>query len=159
TEGPDYPLFDALCLRTNKGFVMPRLTCTSIDRPFSRRHFLAQLGAGFGQLALAALLAEEQAKAAVNAPANPLAVRPPHFAPRARRVIMLFMFGGPSHLDTFDPKPDLVRDHGRPLPPEMRPRVISFPQRMGGLMASPFAFRQQGQSGIWVSELFPHVAR
>jgi hypothetical protein len=72
---------------------------------------------------------------------------------------MLFMFGGPSHVDTFDPKPALHRDHGRPFPLEMRPRVISFPQRMGGLLATPFAFRQHGQSGIWVCELFPRVAR
>jgi hypothetical protein len=126
-----------------------------VDRPASRRQFLAQLGAGFGSLALAALLAEEQARAA----AHPLAVRPPHFTPRARRVIVLFMFGGPSHLDTFDEKPALARLHGKPLPDEFKPRLISFPQKMGGLMASPFAFRRHGASGLPVSELFPHVAR
>ena len=72
---------------------------------------------------------------------------------------MLFMFGGPSHLDTFDPKPLLARDSGRPLPPEKRPRVLSFPNRMGNLVGSPFEFRQHGESGLWISSLFPHLAQ
>ncbi len=120
----------------------------------SRRQWLSQLGAGFGTLALSAMLAEDSA--AAN---NPLAVRPPHAPPKAKRVIVLFMFGGPSHLDTFDPKPLLARDSGRPLPAEKRPRVLSFPNRMGNLVGSPFAFRQHGDSGIWLSSLFPHLAR
>jgi hypothetical protein len=70
---------------------------------------------------------------------------------------MLFMFGGPSHLDTFDPKPLLAGDHGKPLPFD-GPRITSFPERAGNLVGSPFQFRQHGQSGAWVSELFPHVA-
>ncbi|MFI5459652.1 MAG: DUF1501 domain-containing protein [Isosphaerales bacterium] len=112
------------------------------------------MGAGFGGLALSALLAEESAQAQ-----NQLAVRPAHFAPRVKRVIMLFMFGGPSHLDTFDPKPLLARDSGRALPLEKRPRVVSFPNRMGNLVGSAFEFRQQGESGLWISSLFPHLAR
>jgi len=124
------------------------------ERPLSRRQWLSRLGAGFGTLALSALLAEDSA--AAN---NPLAVRPPHAPPKAKRVIVLFMFGGPSHLDTFDPKPLLARDSGRPLPSEKRPRVLSFPNRMGNLVGSPFAFRQHGESGIWISSLFPHLAR
>ena len=124
------------------GYAVPR---------FGRREALRRMGAGFGSLALSALLAEEAAAA------GPLAVRPPHFAPRAKRVIMLFMFGGPSHIDTFDPKPILKRDSGKPLP-FAKPRIISFPRRAGNLIGSPFEFRRHGQSGAEVSELFPHVA-
>ncbi|MBL9125373.1 MAG: DUF1501 domain-containing protein, partial [Planctomycetaceae bacterium] len=97
------------------------------------------------------------ASAAESAPssANPLAARVPHFAPRAKRVIFLFMHGGPSQVDTFDYKPLLARDHGKPLPFD-KPRVVS--SETGNLLASPWKFRQHGQSGAWVSELFPHVA-
>ena len=108
------------------------------------------MGAGFGGVALAALLAEES-----SAAENPLAPRPTHFPPRVKRVIMLFMFGGPSHLDTFDPKPLLTRDSGRPLPSEKRPRVVSFPNRMGNLVGSAFEFQQHGESGLPISSLFP----
>jgi hypothetical protein len=111
------------------------------------------MGAGFGGLALAALLAEESAGAA-----NHLEPRPAHYAPRVKRVIMLFMFGGPSHLDTFDPKPVLARDSGRALPPEKLPRVVSFPNRMGSLVGSAFEFRQHGECGLWISSLFPQLA-
>ena len=118
----------------------------------SRRNWLKGLGAGFGSLALHGLLAEEaEAK-------DPLAVKSPHFAPRAKRVIMLFMFGGPSHMDSFDPKPQLTRDHGKPLPFN-KPRVLSFPERHGNLVASPFRFRRRGESGIAVSEILPNVGQ
>lgn len=130
-----------------------RSCCSNRERPLSRRQWLAQTGAGFGSLALAALLADESLAAS-----NPLAPRAPHFKAKVKRVIVLFMFGGPSHLDTFDPKPLLRRDSGRPLPPEKRPRVLSFPNRMGNLVGSPFEFRQHGESGIWISSLFPHLA-
>src|SRR5262249_58397080 len=66
---------------------------------------------------------------------------------------------GPQHLDSFDPKPWLARDTGRPLAPEQRPRVVSFPNRMGNLVGSPFSFRQHGESGLWISSLFPCLAR
>jgi hypothetical protein len=111
------------------------------------------MGAGFGGLALAALLAEES-----GAAENPLAPRAPHFPARVKRVIMLFMFGGPSHLDTFDPKPLLTRHSGRELPAEKRPRVVSFPNRMGSLVGSAFEFERHGQSGLPISSLFPHLA-
>jgi hypothetical protein len=133
--------------------MLPTCCCSQYDLPLSRRQWLAQAGAGFGSIAFSALLAE-----ASLAAANPLAPRAPHFAPRVKRVIMLFMFGGPSHLDTFDPKPLLARDSGKALPAEKRPRVVSFPNRMGNLVGSPFTFRQHGKSGIWVSSLFPHLA-
>ena len=120
-------------------------------RRWSRREALKQMGAGFGGLAMSALLADEAVAK------GPLAVREPHFAPRAKRVIMLFMFGGPSHIDTFDPKPILNRDSGKPLP-FAKPRIISFPRRGGDLIGSPFEFKRHGESGAEVSELFPHVA-
>src|SRR6185369_6277122 len=90
------------------------------------------------------------------AAANPLAPRLPHFATRAKRVIFLFMKGGPSHLDTFDPKPLLTRDDGKPVP-FAKPRVQFA--ATSNLLKSPWEFKQYGQSGIPVSSLFPHVAR
>ncbi len=133
-----------------------RTGTTGPTPPTSRRELLGQLGAGFGWLALAGL------EPAWTRPAlrrtgeeNPLAARPGHFPPRARRVIFLFMHGGPSQVDTFDYKPLLERDDGQPLP-FAKPR-IQF-ARTGNLMRSPWPFRQHGASGAWVSELFPHLA-
>src|SRR6516165_9526655 len=114
----------------------------------SRRDLLRRAGAGFGSLALTALLADES-RAAPSA-ADPPAPRPPHFAPQARRVIFLFMPGGPSQVDTFDPKPRLTRDNGKPSP-----KLYLGKQR--NLLASPWKFRKCGPSGLDVSELFPHV--
>ena len=119
----------------------------------TRREALQAAGLGFGSLALSALLADE-ARSAVRV--DPLAARQPHFEPAARRVIFLFMHGGPSQVDTFDYKPLLERDHGKPLP-FAKPRIVS--SETGNLLKSPWAFRQYGESGAWVSELFPHVAR
>jgi len=120
----------------------------------SRREMLRSTAVGFGDLALASLLAEETARA--QGSANPLAQRAPHHPPRACRVIFLFMKGGPSHVDTFDYKPLLQRDHGKPYP-FPRPRVTFA--STGLLLRSPWSFRQHGSSGSWVSTLFPHVAR
>src|SRR5262245_7504702 len=125
-----------------------------LRQPLTRRQMLGRFANGFGVVALAGLLADE-ARADAPRDANPLAVRPPHFPPRARRVIFLFMSGGPSHVDTFDPKPRLQRENGRPLPFPM-PRLERT--RTGNLLASPFRFRRHGQSGTEVSELFPNVA-
>ncbi len=120
----------------------------------SRRELLRRCAVGFGQLALADLLT---AAAQAEGPAGqPLAPRPPLFPARARRVIFLFMHGGPSHVDTFDDKPLLVRDSGRPLP-FAKPRV-QFAQT-GNLRRSAWAFHAHGQSGARISELFPRVAR
>jgi hypothetical protein len=107
---------------------------------------------GFGSLALASLLAES---AGSDAALDPLAAKRPHFAARAKRVIFLFMKGGPSHVDTFDPKPLLDRDDGKPLP-FAKPRVQFA--ATGNLLRSPWKFKQHGESGIWVSELFPRLA-
>ncbi len=121
---------------------------------FSRRQMLSRSAVGFGSLALASLLAEE-GMAAPNL-VDPLAAKVPHFPAKAKRIIFLFMKGGPSHLDTFDPKPLLDRDDGKPLP-FAKPRVQFAPT--GNLLKSPWKFQQHGQSGTWVSELFPHFSR
>jgi Protein of unknown function (DUF1501) len=114
----------------------------------SRRDLLRRAGAGFGSLALTALLADKGSAASPDA--NPLSPRPTHFPARAKRVIFLFMPGGPSQVDTFDPKPCLTRDHGKPSP-----KLYLGKQR--NLLASPWKFHKQGESGLEVSELFPHI--
>jgi hypothetical protein len=135
---------------------MTKLCCDVSAHLFSRRDWLRRSSAGFGYLALADLLHAESAPVEEPDPANPLAVKAPHFSPRARRVIFLFMHGGPSQVDTFDYKPMLARDNGKPLP-FAKPRVFSA--ATGNLLQSPFKFRQHGESGAWVSELFPQVAK
>ncbi|MFP6769435.1 MAG: DUF1501 domain-containing protein, partial [Planctomycetaceae bacterium] len=115
--------------------------------PFSRREMLSRTGAGFGLLGLAGLLDQERVDAAGTTPAtrgavprsvSPLAPRAPHHTPRAKRIIFLFMNGGPSHVDTFDPKPELVKQAGKKGPG-------------GKWMPSPFKFSPRGESGIEVS--------
>lgn len=120
-----------------------------LNQKLSRRELLRVSSAGFGSLALTGLLGAE-------GQANPLAVRAPHFPAKAKRVIFLFMHGGPSQIDTFDYKPLLKRDHGKPLPFAKR-RVVSA--ETFNLLQSPWQFKQYGQSGAWVSDLFPHVAK
>jgi len=122
-----------------------------LGHPVTRRQLLSQAAVGFGSLALASLLAETSPAAE----ANPLAAKPGHFPARAKRVIFLFMKGGPSHVDTFDPKPLLDRDDGKPCP-IAKPRVQFA--ATGNLLKSPWKFKQYGESGLPVSELFPHVA-
>jgi hypothetical protein len=121
----------------------------------SRREMLANAGTGFGMLGLARLLADESVFAS-PAPADPLAVRPPPFPARAKRVIFLFMSGGPSHVDTFDPKPRLTRDNGKPLP-FAKPKLERT--KTGNLLGSPWTFQKHGEAGIEISELFPHLAK
>jgi len=126
----------------------------------SRRQLLARCGTGFGLLALGSLLEGTgiltgNARAgATSGAALPLAPRAPHFAPRARRVVHLFMNGGPSQVDTFDPKPALDRWHGQSLPLNN----LRTERKTGAAMRSPFKFRSYGQSGIPVSELFARTA-
>src|SRR4051812_46735262 len=117
----------------------------------SRRTLLKTTGSGFGYLAFAAL-AHEQAARASSEKTNPLAPKKAHFMPRAKRVIFLCMEGAPSHVDTFDYKPKLTADDGKPAP---RGRG-----GFGGkLLGSPFKFAQHGNSGLWISDLFPELAR
>jgi len=114
----------------------------------NRRDALKSAAVGFGQLAFSAMLRADST--------NPLAPRQPLTAPRAKRVVFLFMKGGPSHVDTFDPKPLLTRDHGK-KPPFDLPRVTFAKQ--GNLLKSPWTFRRYGQSGLPISSLFPNLAR
>jgi hypothetical protein len=128
----------------------------------NRRQMLCQIGGGFGALGLATMLAGEGLlSAAPDAPKspgadNPLAPKPPHFRARAKRVIFLFMNGGPSQVDTFDPKPAMEKYRGT------RPEGAQLPNdraKGGGLLPSPFKFTKHGESGIEVSELYPNVAK
>ena len=115
----------------------------------SRRQLLQSTAVGFGGVALASMMQELAA-------ADQSVVSPFHFAPRAKRVIFMFMKGGPSQVDTFDYKPRLQQDDGKPFPFD-KPRVQFAPT--GNLLGSPWRFRQFGESGIHVSELFPNVAQ
>ena len=114
-----------------------------------RRDMLIRCGAGLGMVGLAGVLASEAATA------GPLTARPPMFPGRAKRVIHLFMNGGPSQVDTFDPKPAIEIYHGQSLPGAQ----LATERKTGGLMKSPFRFRRHGQSGLEMSELFPHLCR
>jgi len=116
---------------------------------FSRRTLLQSTASGFGYLAFAAIAHEQAARA--NPAANPLAPKPPHFPAKARRVIFLCMEGGPSHVDTFDHKPKLTADDGKPYG---RGRLAG-----AKLLGSLWKFQQRGNSGLWVSDLFPEVAK
>src|SRR5262252_5828730 len=138
------------------------------SRFVSRRDFLFRAGEGISGLALAYLLNQDGLLAApaptgsdaacVNAAGvkSPFLPKTPHFNPRAKAVISLFMDGGVSHVDTFDPKPALEKYHGQPLPVKGEVQVQQgFP---GPILKSPYKFKPYGQSGIQVSELFPHMA-
>ncbi|MBI1356303.1 MAG: DUF1501 domain-containing protein [Acidobacteria bacterium] len=125
----------------------------------TRREWLFRSANGFGGLALAALLQEQAGAAspAFDRSTQPLAVRAPHFEPRAKNVIFLFMDGGPSQIDSFDPKPRLAKEHWQPIQMDNLPTtVFNISNRV---FQSPFEFRQYGQSGAWVSDLFPNVAQ
>ncbi len=124
----------------------------------NRRQALARFANGFGLLGLASLLADESNADATKSqdPADPMAVRPPMVPARAKRVIFLFMSGGPSHVDLFDPKPRLARDNGKPLPFSM-PHLERT--RTGNLLQSPFKFQKYGRAGMDISNLLPNLAR
>ncbi len=133
----------------------------------SRRALFCRIGGGFGALGLASVLAEagllvaagaaeapHPGKLEASVPSDPLAPKTPHFAARAKRVIFLFMNGGPSHVDTFDPKPALQRYAGQEPPAGL----VTGRRKHGKILPSPFAAQPRGQSGIAVTDLFPHVA-
>jgi hypothetical protein len=128
--------------------------CNRFLKATSRREMLRQSGVGFGMVALASLFGEESATAEKRTAVSPLAPKKPHFAPKAKRVIFIFLHGGPSQVDTFDPKPLLTRDHGKPYP-FSKPRVVFA--ETGALLKSPWEFKKYGQSGIEVSDLFPNI--
>ncbi len=122
----------------------------------SRRRFLQQSSLGFGSVALASMLAEQQAKAA-PAPLNPMALRPSLFAPKVKSVIWLFMTGAPSQVDTWDYKPELQKRNGEPLPGS--DSKTGFFTTSGKILKSPFDWKQHGESGSWVSDIFPHLSQ
>jgi hypothetical protein len=113
----------------------------------SRRAILRSAACGFGMMGLGSMLAD--------ADTDPLAPKIPNFAPRAKRVIFLFMHGGPSSIDTFDPKPYLDANDGKPLP--IKQPLTFAAGKTGGLMKSPWAFKNSGESGLPISDLFPKI--
>lgn len=125
--------------------------------PMNRRQMLKRFASGFGMLGFAGMLSESVVANAFAgvAPSSPLLVKPPQFRARAKRIIFLFMSGGPSHVDLFDPKPRLTRDSGNPLPFE-KPKLERT--KTGNLLGSPWKFSKYGQCGTDVSELLPHLS-
>src|SRR5438045_2872166 len=125
-------------------------SCGRFARPVSRRDFLMRAGGGLGVLALGDLLASQaQATPALD----PMAVKAPHFAPKAKSIIWLFMEGAPSAVDLFDPKPELDKNNGKKI------SIDVFNGNPGPLMKSPFKFAQYGRSGAWVCEKYQNVAK
>ncbi|HXI51605.1 MAG TPA: DUF1501 domain-containing protein [Candidatus Saccharimonadales bacterium] len=130
--------------------------CGRYLKPANRRDFLAKAGAGFGLLALADLLQGQGLLAGgreTQAALDPMAPRAPHYPAKAKSIIWLFMEGAPSSVDLFDPKPELTKRDGQ------RIAIDVFNGNPGPLMKSPFSFQRHGQSGAWVCEKYPHVAR
>src|SRR4051812_43650181 len=126
------------------------------DGSLSRRQLLHRCGMGMGAMALAQLMAQVgfASESSAGAPINPLSPKVPQFPGKAKRVIHLFMNGGPSQVDTFDPKPSLAKYAGKTLPGDYLPTE----RKTGSAMPSPFKFNKHGKSGVEISELFPHVA-
>ena len=124
------------------------------DAFLTRRDFLSKCGMGMGGLALGSLFGQASVFGADDARLNPLSPRPAPFPAKAKRVIHLFMNGGPSHVDSFDPKPSLLKYAGKALPVEN----LKTERKTGAAYPSPFKFQKYGKSGIEVSDLFPHVA-
>ena len=122
---------------------------------FSRRHLLQSCSTGFGAVALADLMNQSGLAAPAKLP-NGAALKATHFAPKAKHVIFLFMSGGVSHIDSFDPKPRLTKDHGKPMPVKIERTMFN---KNGEMMGSPFAFTPSGKSGIPVSSMFPEIAK
>src|SRR6478672_8809994 len=131
------------------------MSCHQFIQTTTRRDMLRASAGGFGQLVLAALAAQG-ARAEKRAAAGPIPLPAPHFPPRARRIIFLFMWGGPSHVDLFDPKPRLNEEDGKQLAGNS---VGSDKEQLGTLLGSPFRFAQHGEDGTWISELFPQLSR
>jgi hypothetical protein len=131
--------------------------CGSVEQSSSRREFLSRAGGGFGMLALASLLNQDGLQAQGD-PSRPLAPRVPHFVPRAKSVIFLFMAGGPSHVDLFDYKPELDRLAGQPIPESFGSFKTRRAVAKNKLMPSRWPFRKHGESGMEISDVLPHIA-
>jgi hypothetical protein len=131
--------------------------CFRIEPAPTRRDWLLRAGAGFGAVALEYLLAGEHARAAATDahPLSPLAAKKPLRPARAKSCIFLFMEGGPSHLDLFDPKPLLNKLAGQPLPASFGSVITAMGEARAPLLASPRTWKQHGQCGTWVSDWLP----
>jgi hypothetical protein len=133
------------------------------DSVVARRHFFRECGIGVGKIALAGLLTDALTGRTLGSPGdgpNPLAPRMPHFAPKAKRVIHLFMAGAPSQLDLFDPKPELTRLEGKPLPPSViGGQRYAFIRPDAAVLGPRFKFARYGQCGAQLSEMLPHLAK
>jgi hypothetical protein len=128
-------------------------------KSITRRHFFRQNGLSIGTIALAALLQEHACSQQAHDPSDPLAPRAPHFAPRIKNIIYLFMVGGPSQIDLFDPKPKLNEWNERPVPEALiKGERFAFITGVPKLLGSPYTFQRHGQSGIELSTLLPHLA-
>jgi hypothetical protein len=132
--------------------------CHRTEPAFSRRDFLFRSGIGLGAIALQSLLAREAGAAPFTPPASPLTAKKPQFPARAKNVIFLFMEGGPSHLDLFDPKPLLNELAGQPLPASYGEVLTAMGESKSPLLASKRQWKQHGESGLWVSDWLPHIA-
>lgn len=135
--------------------------CGRVAAPFaSRREWLRRAGCGFGAVAASALLSKwakgDVVPSGGTDQSNPLAPKPTHYAPKVRRVVYLYMDGGPSQVDTWDPKPQLEKENGQPFKMKIEPTQFN---NIGNTLASPWKFQQYGESGIPVSDLFPHIAK
>src|SRR5687767_8163424 len=133
------------------------MTYEQFRRIQSRRSFLNNVACGLGSIALGDLLTADRLSAA-TADLNPLLPRKPHFAPKAKSVIFLFMEGGPSQMDLFDPKPKLNELAGQPLPESFGKVITAMGEAASPLLASQRSWKQHGQSGIWLSDWLPELA-
>src|SRR6476661_6893908 len=122
----------------------------------TRREMLYRSANGFGAVALAAMM-NEQLAAGTNSTSKPLAPRSSHFAPQAKSIIFLYMDGGPSQVDTFDPKPRLNREHGEPIKMHAPPTQFIPHDSVPKVLGSPWKFKQYGECGTPVSDLFPQI--
>ncbi|MFN9457139.1 MAG: DUF1501 domain-containing protein, partial [Acidobacteriota bacterium] len=122
----------------------------------TRRALLRGAGSGLGAIAMASMLAEEAAAAPRH---DPTVARQPHHQPKAKAVIFLFMEGAPSHIDLFDPKPKLNEMHGQPMPASFGKVITAMGTANNTLMGSPRQWKRHGKGGLWISELYPHIAR
>jgi len=129
-------------------------------RSMTRRYFFQSAGFGIGSLALASLFGKNASANDVPLAINPMAPKAPHFAPKAKRIIFLFMSGAPSQLDLFEPKPKLIEYNNKECPAELiKGERFAFIRGVPKLLASPHTFKQYGKSGMWVSDLLPHTAK
>ena len=131
-----------------------------LHRPLTRREMLGRCATGFGVVALSGLLGDKAfggvLKGAMDPATTPWAVRPPHYSAKARNIIFLYMDGGVSQVDSFDPKPRLTKEHGQPFKMKMEPTQFN---NNGSTLGSPWQFKNYGQCGMPVSDLFPHIGQ